>query len=71
MRGRGSLACPQRLWPPDAGPVAAETLKAITRAPVGEGALAGERLGWFVRPGGHSTTVYDWRAWLDYADRWL
>ena len=46
-------------------------LKAITRAPVGEGALAGERLGWFVRPGGHSTTVYDWRAWLDYADRWL
>lgn len=36
-----------------------------------EGALAGERLGWFVRPGGHCTTVEDWRAWLDYADCWL
>ena len=43
----------------------------VLGAPAGERALAGGRLGWFMRKGGHSTTVHDWRAWLDYADRWL
>src|SRR5579875_156770 len=144
--GAAPWRAPRHLWPPDAGPLAAETLAAITRrfgywfcerlasfgddpdalpvdqhqlialcaprpvlltngaedhwiypsgqrkmleaaaavyrlvcgpgervigAPPEEGRLASERLGWFVRPGGHSTTAEDWRAWLDYADCWL
>lgn len=43
----------------------------VIAPPPEEGVLAPERLGWFVRAGGHSTTLDDWRAWLDYADRWL
>lgn len=35
------------------------------------GVLQSNRLGWFIRPGGHSTNVEDWRAWLAYAERWL
>jgi hypothetical protein len=35
------------------------------------GALLGERIGYFIRPGKHSMTTGDWAVWLDYADRWL
>lgn len=35
------------------------------------GTFRGDRLGWFTRSGGHSVTVEDWDAWLDYADIWL
>lgn len=34
-------------------------------------ALLNERLGYFIRPGKHAMTTPDWKAWLDYADRWL
>jgi pimeloyl-ACP methyl ester carboxylesterase len=33
--------------------------------------LLNERLGYFIRPGKHSMTTPDWKAWLDYADKWL
>lgn len=35
------------------------------------GRLLDERLGYFIRPGKHSMNAEDWKAWLDYADRWL
>lgn len=35
------------------------------------GQLWNERLGYFIRPGKHAMTTLDWKAWLDYADRWL
>jgi len=35
------------------------------------GALLASRLGFFIRPGTHAMTREDWKAWLDYADRWL
>lgn len=35
------------------------------------GELVNSRLGYFFRPGKHSTTPEDWAAWLQYADRWL
>jgi hypothetical protein len=35
------------------------------------GQLLASRLGYFIRPGGHAMTRADWKAWLDYADRWL
>lgn len=33
--------------------------------------LLNERLGYFIRPGKHAMTTADWKAWLDYADKWL
>jgi hypothetical protein len=33
--------------------------------------LLASRLGYFIRPGKHSMTADDWKAWLDYADKWL
>lgn len=33
--------------------------------------LLNERLGYFIRPGKHSMNTEDWKAWLDYADKWL
>jgi dienelactone hydrolase len=33
--------------------------------------LLNERLGYFIRPGKHAMTTPDWKAWLDYADKWL
>ena len=35
------------------------------------GKLMPSRLGYFIRPGGHSMNEEDWMAWLDYADIWL
>ena len=35
------------------------------------GGLVSSRLGYFFRPGPHSTTPEDWAAWLRFADRWL
>ncbi len=35
------------------------------------GRLMPSRLGYFIRPGGHSMNETDWLAWLDYADVWL
>lgn len=35
------------------------------------GKLMPSRLGYFIRPGGHSMNETDWLAWLDYADVWL
>jgi dienelactone hydrolase len=35
------------------------------------GRLLASRLGYFIRPGKHSMTGEDWKAWLGYADRWL
>lgn len=35
------------------------------------GQLMSSRLGYFIRPGGHSMNEADWGAWLDYADVWL
>ena len=35
------------------------------------GRLIASRLGWFIRPGKHEVNETDWRAFLDYADRWL
>jgi len=35
------------------------------------GRLIDSRLGFFIRPGRHSTTPEDWRAFLDFADRQL
>ena len=35
------------------------------------GRLLDSRLGYFIRPGKHSMGAEDWRAWLDYAGKWL
>jgi hypothetical protein len=35
------------------------------------GKLAGDRLAFFIRPGKHSTTREDWKAFLDFADKHL
>ncbi len=35
------------------------------------GKLLDSRLGYYIRPGKHSMTREDWKAWLDYADKWL
>jgi hypothetical protein len=40
-------------------------------APPETGKLLDSRLGYFIRPGEHSMTGEDWKAWLDYADKWL
>ncbi|MDR1012182.1 MAG: hypothetical protein LBM04_13840 [Opitutaceae bacterium] len=51
--------------------VAKDGLRAgVTEMPA-EGKLTDSRLGFFIRPGRHSMTTEDWRAWLDYADKWL
>lgn len=51
--------------------VAKEGLRAgVTEMPA-EGKLIDSRLGFFIRAGKHSMTVEEWRAWLDYADKWL
>jgi hypothetical protein len=33
--------------------------------------LLSSRLGYFLRPGKHEMSEPDWKAWLDYADKWL
>jgi hypothetical protein len=38
------------------------------REPPPPGKLAGGTLGYFIRPGRHSTTGQDWKAFLDFAD---
>lgn len=43
----------------------------LPATPPALGELLNERLGYFIRPGKHSMTTLDWKAWLDYADRWL
>lgn len=35
----------------------------------GEGTLVDSRLGFYIRPGPHSTTPDDWKVFLDFADR--
>ena len=35
------------------------------------GKLISTRLGYYIRPGKHSMTRGDWKAWLDYADIWM
>ena len=37
----------------------------------GAGTLLDSRLGFFIRSGKHSMNREDWKAWLDYADKWL
>lgn len=49
--------------------VAGDGLGAAVAPEVGK--LLASRLGYFIRPGKHSMTGEDWKAWLDYADRWL
>jgi hypothetical protein len=49
--------------------VAAEGIGAKQMPEVGK--LMPSRLGYFIRPGGHSMNEDDWMAWLDYADIWL
>ncbi len=49
--------------------VAGDGLGAPTAPEVGK--LLASRLGYFIRPGKHSMTGEDWKAWLDYADQWL
>src|SRR5262249_33240092 len=44
-----------------------EGLNADSRPEVGE--LLPSRLGYFIRPGKHSTTPEDWKVFLDYADK--
>ncbi|MFO0879378.1 MAG: ThuA domain-containing protein [Gemmataceae bacterium] len=44
-------------------------LEAPTPPPIGK--LAAGRLGYFIRPGEHSMTRGDWKAFLDFADRHL
>lgn len=36
-----------------------------------DGEITGDALGFFLRPGGHSLTPADWKAFLDFADRRL
>jgi hypothetical protein len=31
--------------------------------------LAGDRVGYFIRPGEHAMTPVDWKAYMDFADR--
>ncbi|MFO1477744.1 MAG: acetylxylan esterase [Verrucomicrobiota bacterium] len=38
-------------------------------APPASGVLAGKRLGYYIRPGGHSMTPGDWKVFLEFADR--
>jgi hypothetical protein len=33
------------------------------------GQLAGDHLGYYIRPGGHSMTPADWTMFMDFADR--
>ena len=35
------------------------------------GNLLDSRLGYYIREGKHSMSTPDWKAWLDYADKWL
>lgn len=35
------------------------------------GVLLNSRLGFYIREGKHSMTTPDWKAWLDFADKWL
>ena len=44
--------------------VGAETMPEV-------GHLLASRLGYFIRSGKHSMSSEDWKAWLDYADKWL
>lgn len=46
-----------------------QSLTAADMPPVGT--LLDSRLGYFIRPGKHSMTEMEWKAWLDYADKWL
>ncbi len=43
----------------------------VDDAPPETGRLLASRLGYFIRHGKHSMGPEDWRAWLDYADKWL
>lgn len=36
-----------------------------------KGALADNRLGYFIRTGNHSMTPTDWKAFMDFGDKWL
>ena len=49
--------------------VAGDGLGAATVPEAGK--LLDSRLGYFIRPGRHSMNGEDWKAWLDYADKWL
>ncbi len=40
-------------------------------SPPPAGELLASRLGYFVRPGKHSMTPVDWKAYLDFADKWM
>lgn len=44
-------------------------LDAEKMPPVGE--LLDSRLGFFIRPGKHSMSPVDWKAYMDFADKWL
>ena len=44
-----------------------EGLAAIQVPPSGK--LVDSRLGYYIRPGKHSTTPDDWKIFLDYADK--
>lgn len=46
-----------------------EGISTTTEPPVGQ--LLGSRLGYFIRPGEHSTTPADWSIFCDFADRFL
>ena len=36
-----------------------------------ENQLIGSRLGYFIRPGGHSMTDVEWEIWMEFSDKWL
>ena len=55
----------------DAGVQAARRRRAGGGGVPEEGKLIDSRLGYFIRPGKHSMTPADWKAYLDFADKWL
>lgn len=49
--------------------VAGSGLEATSRPSVGESSLG--RLGYALRPGGHSLAAEDWPVWREFTDRWV